>query len=1211
MQRTRGAIAAVSVFALSFAGLAAAQARPVVVEAEEAVSTNFAPEAVLLYGTGQNRTLQLNQRQQSAGEAFYADLVFFSAEAGEFAFWYGGSLPGSRDQLSPSYGSPFSYSVNDGEMQPVYWEDVEWGDFYSVPYSWVRVGAVNLEAGVNTIRIEVTEKRRYDASFFLYLDRLVLVPADAPELPDYLPQTLRERPESIEDMLIRIREDSQDIEAYLRLAEFYTLLGDNINAIRYLNRVSVLEPNNPRTLLLQARNNVWRGDINSGLDSYWRLLGAAPERLASFLEAGKLAAWSGFYAASEQYYLSALQHHVNNVEVLVNLGFTFLWWNQEPRAREYFRQAEALARSTELVLQVGSVYERNDAAGRAIELYRRHLTENPGDSEVHLALVRALYNAGEEEEANRLVQRAPAVLPNYPEVAVRFEEITRTYSIRNDVISRYEAAVQADPFDLPRRRILAQTYFWIGRRDEGITETENILGIETEQVLRSFVQEEQDLIWRAALTGLVERSVREILQDISDSLREINGVRRDYEQERDREGGDPAALGVQLALLAERLESGTRLAADLLAVYERSVQPSLEVLREENGALGKEMDSIRSTLSWSVPVEQIESEFVRMAANGVPGIAATREVIRTLRNTGPNWEGVLATHAAEEVVRAAAVLTGGVPHVALGQLTKIDAGFTEGSVVFPDMFLVSQLYGEDLESLWLRRFPEESDDTGAASGEEAAPRLSAEDAYVRVDDTIAAATESVREISSGLAPVPGAADELRSVLALRTERALFALQNQTAPLRNQLGTYYLDQDRVVLAVEQFETVLAVDQSNLEARYSLANAYRRLGRWRQAQDEFVTIYSIDPNYRSTVRIHNEIARQQADTFTAGVSVLNEQSRQEARTDLSYLWRVNSNLGLRAGLSYGQYRLRVDVGQTRRHAYQDVEARLGVPLNAFSGRINVEPFAAAYLVGNQLYTVSPAGSPVDVVTDGGDYFQAYEFSPGWGARLTVSRGALFLLGEYEFGPYRPVEEVPPQTALVQRPEAAAHVANVGCTASFVESANLLLSRFDLVATGKAEVIQEDGTFAGTRYFVSQETSARVIDRLQPFTRVEAAASVSFESYNGDESPWFYEPESIFQAGGSAGLRMYRAAGRYHTWGVSTRLYGGLYQTQAFTSDAENGIRVNGNVLAELTRNNVAFQLSVDYNASTTRFERLDYYALTVGLNTVISNFRLLAQ
>ncbi|NBC30199.1 MAG: hypothetical protein GVY29_09450, partial [Spirochaetes bacterium] len=146
------------------------------VEGEDAVSTNFASTATLDYGTSAYRTLQLNRYTGLQGNApFFATYTFYVPEAGSYHFWYAGTPPGPREDIYPSYTSPFSYAIDGGDVKPLYWEDVTVTERYSPTYYWVRVGALELSEGTHTLRIEVTDKRRYDGKYLFFLDSFFLL----------------------------------------------------------------------------------------------------------------------------------------------------------------------------------------------------------------------------------------------------------------------------------------------------------------------------------------------------------------------------------------------------------------------------------------------------------------------------------------------------------------------------------------------------------------------------------------------------------------------------------------------------------------------------------------------------------------------------------------------------------------------------------------------------------------------------------------------------------------------------------------------------------------------------------------------------------------------------------------------------------------------------------------------------------------------------
>lgn len=130
------------------------------VEAEDAVSTNFAREATLDYSASRSRTLRLNREGDAPGAPFYAEFALLVEEAGSFRLFVAGSLPGPADELLPSYGSPVSVSVDGGAPRPLYREDVAVVESYGVGGFWyVAADRISLEAGMHTLRFEAAERR--------------------------------------------------------------------------------------------------------------------------------------------------------------------------------------------------------------------------------------------------------------------------------------------------------------------------------------------------------------------------------------------------------------------------------------------------------------------------------------------------------------------------------------------------------------------------------------------------------------------------------------------------------------------------------------------------------------------------------------------------------------------------------------------------------------------------------------------------------------------------------------------------------------------------------------------------------------------------------------------------------------------------------------------------------------------------------------------
>ncbi|HAK46566.1 MAG TPA: hypothetical protein DCO79_11700, partial [Spirochaeta sp.] len=167
------------------------------------------------------------------GAAFYAEFVFYVEEAGEYEFWYGGTPPGPADELSPSYSSPFRYSLDGAEMVNVYREDMIVFQGYTPSYYWNQCSPVSLTEGTHRLRIEVAEKRAFDGRYYFYLDNLFFLNRERiSEIEAVKPAvfpSVREATEmdypflSINEYQNYINSHPDEIAAYIELSLVYSL----------------------------------------------------------------------------------------------------------------------------------------------------------------------------------------------------------------------------------------------------------------------------------------------------------------------------------------------------------------------------------------------------------------------------------------------------------------------------------------------------------------------------------------------------------------------------------------------------------------------------------------------------------------------------------------------------------------------------------------------------------------------------------------------------------------------------------------------------------------------------------------------------------------------------------------------------------------------------------------------------------------------------
>nr|MQY76518.1 hypothetical protein [Spirochaeta sp.] len=511
------------------------------IEGEDAVSTNFNKEPILNYGCSGFRTLQLNRsRERQGGAVNYADYVFYVTEPGTYELWYGGTPPGPADDLYPSYSSPFSYILNNQEPEALYREDITVVEEYAPSYFWCLTGDLQLESGDHTIIFEVSEKRRYDSKYFFYLDAFFLVRKEGDmritgtDLPSHFPEDMDNRTidypfRTIEDYQIIIRDNADEISAYIELSSIYTLVGDYLNALKYLKRAALIEPENIEVLLLMAKNRIWKGDLTEGLKNYRELLLKVPQRRALWGEAGKIAAWTASYKESIAFFESGLAQFPADPSLVINLGLTHLWAGDVKEADKLFLQAEeSAAGEYPLLMELAAVYRINGYPEKAIELYEKITAAFPQKLEAYL-LLETQYNAtGKKQQRDNTVARIEDTFISTEPLLRYLDLFHKKQGLKDDLIGKYEARILEEPDNLDLRETLAQTYFWNGDREKGIEEYLNIIINHAFGAFKNLDQESIDLLQLIDKNYLYYNYLQEIPLLIRNKSKDISTQRSAY-----------------------------------------------------------------------------------------------------------------------------------------------------------------------------------------------------------------------------------------------------------------------------------------------------------------------------------------------------------------------------------------------------------------------------------------------------------------------------------------------------------------------------------------------------------------------------------------------------------------------------------------------------------------------------------------------------------
>jgi tetratricopeptide (TPR) repeat protein len=972
------------------------------VEGEDAVSTNFTNEPILNYSCSKFRTLQLNRRTGlQGGRSFYATFVFYIEDPGEYELWYGGTPPGPADELLPSYASAFSLSLDGGEGRSVSRESVAVVEQYAPSYYWNYVGDIPLEEGQHTATFQVSYTRGYDGKFYFYLDCFFLVKKQAAGdlarelLPPVFPEDMTDRSidtpffKPLEEYQIVIRDNPDDLSGYLEIAQVYSLVGDYLNALKFLKRAALLDPENIEIQLLTAKNHIWKGDVSEGLETYRSLLLLDPSRLDLWLEAAKVAAWTGRYEESISLYKNALEQHPDNIDLIANLGLAYQWAGQRQNADEQFLRALNLAsQNYQNVVGLAESYNINGVPERSITVLRNSLRRYPDRLELYLLLENIYTRLDRTERAAEVQNLISASFRPSPRLSQYLELFYSKERLREEVIAGYEAELERQPDNLELRETLAQTYFWNGKRKKAIGELQNVLAnhafIEINQLDQNSTRL-LELLDRSCLylefcnriPGLIKDRKSEIDAAISrydDAEKACKKFQIQVQEARDRDepppvpdGEDPQdTLKEAERALAQTLDNAESLADKIEEMAELGEQDwsTLDPLVEEEARAAETFDKIIKPIRWEWDRRSFVEELAAMDS-----VLADYVIGKILLAEGQldGAERRLSSRAeAENLPRqyqTALFRTLLWQTEVSGAFKVLETGQFDAFTLLP--------YWQELNELRTAAEVEQSDSVGEIVG----PDSGAAAALEALDGAERLAEKTVQELLEHR-------ETLMSLYRSRLVRSMYRLGENTYLIRNELGDFYLRERNFPAAIRQYKQVLAIDPWDIETIYDLGTIYEWSGDWKRAMSNYQRVYWSDPLYENVSARYNQLARQRADSFELQSYLLAESSQYTVRTELSYSSWLSTLVGLR--IDFALDALRPDPSSIDTYYISDLI--FGVPLNFHAAKLTLTPLLGVYVGDLDVFYPlgdTPAGVDLHAGLDFGWAAGQYLYLNGGGA------------------------------------------------------------------------------------------------------------------------------------------------------------------------------------------------------------------------------------
>ncbi len=975
------------------------------IEGEDAVATNFNREPILNYSCSGYRTIQLNQKTGLQNDSlYYADYVFYVEDDGVYEFWYGGTPPGNKNELLPSFSSPFRYTLDSFYQYDVYREDVAVAGGYAPAYYWNYVSDLTLSKGEHRITFEVPVRRSFDNKFFFYLDNFFLVKKEngvrilQGRLPEVFPENMDDRSmdnpfKSIEEYEIMIRDNPEEYRNYIEISMIYSLIGDYLNSLKNLRKALLLEPDDPDIMHLIAKNLIWKGSFQDGLYVFSDLLKIVPERVDYWAEAGKIAAWTGQYGTSIELFKKGIEIFEENLNLQANLGITYLWSGDPVAAEEQFKLVYGLAgEDLELNEELAEIFEVNGYPDKSIEIYRKLIKLYPENLGVRFLLEDA-YIANNQGDKIEALRKETAELY---EPSEEYEKVVQVFynkqEMKGKVIRDYEEELDNDPDNLGLRKTLAEIYFWNGDKKRAINEYLNIL---TNYSYRNIRLSEKNAV---QFYEAIDRNyallhfINDVPAYLSGSMTELNESLTRYK----RAVGSISAMEKKNKAMVEKGEEPDPAAMAAL-------EAALETAENELASKIAGKESFIEKYHFIIDQFESDNEYLeRLFTEEESGNEAFRKLVE---GSSWEWDRDAMVKELEKVADNGLDLGGYV----LGRIYQLEGSLRDASE-FLDPLLDGRIildgspFAAFENALW-RGDTEKRENLYNSYSEEILAsgdyvfdlvdyleylKLEDDDIFGFLGDSpgesVSAVSKDFTEIKSELSGLRKRVQEniqnLHDILMEKTMQGFYSLAEETYLIRNELGDFYQNDKMFNEAIKQYRQVLAIDPWNLSAKFKLGLVYHWNGNWKKALGLYEEVYNEDPVYGNVTSFYNELARQHADSLSFRGSTFSDTSKLSFDSVGEYKRNINGIFSVDLKYVVNETTLFSGDSSSRVHS---LSAALPLDLSIFT----VSPVAGIYMVSNDGFT--PADNPLE-------YFGQYDYLFKGGVSLSASAGSLSLDGSW---------------------------------------------------------------------------------------------------------------------------------------------------------------------------------------------------------------------
>ncbi len=864
--------------------------------------------------------------------------------------------------------------------------------------------------------------------------------------------------------------------------------------------------------------------------------------------------------------------------------------------------------------ELAEIFIVNGYPDKAAEVYRRATTLFPHHIGFCLQLENLYTRQGQREKAEEIMTSVTSSFVETPRLNRYIETYQLKQSLREQVIDSYEQRVTEAPDNLELRRMLVETYFWNGRRDNAIQEYLYILATYAYRYFLDLETNNADILemldrghlyftfFDRFSSGLRDKK-RELDGLVSNYTRALRDFRRAEEKDASTDAGPDGAEPTEAAE-QEYLEAGKALQGFITAE-----QAVLDLINSKVGRYGGDMGEVEALQ------EQAEEE--------------ARNFEQVTEGTDWQWKRDFFVRELESIFREEPVLAG---HV-LGRIYQFETRFQPAESMYtrveglentqpPTYPALAETY------LWsgkwdkfqtfveanekpivenLSYFPEikESFESFQTEGGGESFLLPSPET---VEEDIALLDERYQKVSEevvALIPqVKEDLDALHRIMIDKMKRQFYRIESDTYQIRYELGKYFLEEGNLIRATQQFEKVLDIDPWNIDAKFNLGVVRQRYGDWGRAKKMFREVYNDDPFYPNATTFYNQLARRHPDEFSFSTRLIGDPQMIGLKGEATLLVPVSTIFSFTGTYQFDAIRLHKTYDGEEDTSYQIHTVQAGFPIELYFINLTVTP-EAGVMLSSELFKD-------DILRERDETLPMGDFLGYWDAYPLVTGELLFTLdyftarGSYLYGTIK-------DTFAPERDPVNSHTGELSLFYSLAGLEVPVFKNTSVRGYGKLEFTDDDnGNIMGT---VLGEGVFKIHLFDTPWTNLNIMQTVTFDHSvvpSIEENNGYYAPDSVLAAKGGIYASSWFGLPEENSLGASLTATGGGSWEGILRDDPENPafqLELAGRL--DLVKNHTDYYMSVTGSQSwDTVTGDPGYWSLSINFGVNAKVIKLLA-